>query len=121
MAKKHPFHCQKCNNVIEIFKKGKKHRIMVCPLCGVIATNPFSLAGAGSGALLGAELGSIVPGIGNVAGAVIGGGIGAFSSGGSKKKAKSEDDGIKKVIIDSKDKPNRNERIINRVLYGDVN
>lgn len=83
--KKHQFHCAKCNSALEIYKKGKKHRVLVCPICGILATNPFSATGAASGALLGAELGTIVPGVGNVAGAVIGGAIGGFSG---KKKEK---------------------------------
>lgn len=48
MAKKakRQFHCQKCNSPCEIYKKGRKHRVFVCPSCGILATNPFSLKGA---------------------------------------------------------------------------
>jgi len=42
--KKHQFHCEKCQSPCEIYKKGKKHRVLVCPKCGVIATNPLPLA-----------------------------------------------------------------------------
>lgn len=57
MAKraKHTFHCDKCANPCTIYKKGKNHRVLVCPSCGVLATNPFSfgkaLRGAGKGAV----------------------------------------------------------------------
>lgn len=45
MAKKrkHQFHCEKCGSPCEIYSKGKKHRVLVCPQCGVIATNPLPL------------------------------------------------------------------------------
>lgn len=45
MAKKHQFHCQKCSAECVIYKKGKGHRVLVCPNCGVIATNPLNLRG----------------------------------------------------------------------------
>ncbi len=52
------------------------------------------LGGAGSGALAGMQLGSIVPGVGNVAGAVIGGLLGGlgglFGSSKAKKQAKAQ-------------------------------
>jgi hypothetical protein len=50
MAKKKHFHCQKCNSPCEIYKKGKKHRVLVCPQCGVLATNPISFKGLASAA-----------------------------------------------------------------------
>lgn len=43
-SKKRQFHCEKCGNPCEIYKKGRKHRVLVCPKCGVIATNPLPLA-----------------------------------------------------------------------------
>lgn len=48
MAKKrkHAFHCQRCNSELQIYKKGKAHRVLVCPQCGILATNPFSFKGA---------------------------------------------------------------------------
>ncbi len=47
MAKrKHQFHCEKCGSPCEIYRKGKKHRVLVCPGCGVIATNPLPLMAA---------------------------------------------------------------------------
>ncbi len=36
---KHQFHCEKCQNECMIYKKGKNHRVLVCPHCGVLATN----------------------------------------------------------------------------------
>lgn len=75
---KHEFHCAKCNSACRIYRKGKKHRVFVCPLCGVLATNPFSAGGALGGAATGATLGSVVPGIGTGVGAVAGGLIGGF-------------------------------------------
>lgn len=42
-VKKHQFHCEKCSSPCEIYKKGKAHRVLVCPNCGVIATNPLPL------------------------------------------------------------------------------
>lgn len=40
MAKKRVIHCGKCESPVTIYKKGKKHRVFVCPSCGIIATNP---------------------------------------------------------------------------------
>lgn len=77
--KKHDFHCKKCNSTCTIYKKGKGHRVLVCPRCGVLATNPFSVSDTLGDAAAGAAIGSIVPGIGTTAGAIIGGGIGAVS------------------------------------------
>lgn len=86
MAKTHAFHCSKCNSECTIYKKGKKHRVLVCPLCGVLATNPFSAGGALGGAATGATLGSVVPGIGTGVGAVAGGLIGGFLDGKKPEK-----------------------------------
>ena len=69
----------------EIYRKGKKHRVLVCPTCGVLATNPLSFKGLLGGAATGATVGSVVPGYGTAAGAIIGGAAGLFS--GKKKEA----------------------------------
>lgn len=73
---KHVFHCAKDNEPCTIYKKGKGHRVLVCPQCGVIATNPFSfsrlLKGGAGGAAMGAAGGPV--------GAAIGAGVGAVSS-----------------------------------------
>ena len=37
--KKHIFHCQICHSPCMIYKKGRGHRVLVCPEHGVIATN----------------------------------------------------------------------------------
>lgn len=78
--KKRHFHCQKCGSACEIYKQGKKHRVLVCPLCGVLATNPISLnaEGALGGAATGAALGSVIPVLGTAAGAALGGAIGGI-------------------------------------------
>ncbi len=54
--KKHQFHCEKCGQPCEIYKKGKKHRVLVCPECGVIATNPLPLV---AGAMLASAASSL--------------------------------------------------------------
>jgi hypothetical protein len=84
--RKHQFHCAKCHSACTIYKKGRSHRVLVCPHCGVLATNPFSAMGGLEGAATGAALGSIVPGVGTAIGAGVGGLIGAFSGGGGKPK-----------------------------------
>ena len=38
-AKKHVFRCERCGAECMIYKKGKNHRVLVCPTCGVLATN----------------------------------------------------------------------------------
>ena len=43
MAKRKSFCCQRCGLPCTIYKKGKGHRVLVCPTCGVLATNPISL------------------------------------------------------------------------------
>lgn len=63
MKKKRQFHCEKCGSPCEIYKKGKKHRVLVCPKCGVIATNPLPLM-AGALALKGVKAGASMLGIG---------------------------------------------------------
>lgn len=40
---KRTFHCERCGNPCTIYKKGKNHRVLVCPQHGVIATNPLPL------------------------------------------------------------------------------
>ena len=69
MAKRktHVFHCSHCDNACMIYKKGKAHRVLVCPKCGVLATNPFSLTGALKG------VGKTIPVASQVIGAIEGG------------------------------------------------
>jgi len=91
MAKKREFHCQQCNSVLTIYRKGKKHRVLVCPEHGVLATNPFSFGRAATGAATGGAVGTAVPVIGNIAGAVAGGLIGGFSG---KEKSSPRAEGV---------------------------
>jgi hypothetical protein len=39
MVKSHKFHCERCDSECNIYKKGRNHRVLVCPKCGVLATN----------------------------------------------------------------------------------
>jgi len=36
---KNTFYCEKDGFACTIYKKGKNHRVLVCPKCGVLATN----------------------------------------------------------------------------------
>ncbi len=61
MVKKHPFMCENCGSECMIYKKGKSHRVFVCPKCGVLATNGKGLLKKiGKGAIRG------VPFVGDV-------------------------------------------------------
>lgn len=40
IMKRKKFHCMNCNAELEIYKKGKGHRLLVCPNCGIVANNP---------------------------------------------------------------------------------
>lgn len=64
-----------------IYKKGKAHRVLVCPSCGVIATNPFSFKRALGGGLTGAAAGAPIAGVGAIPGAIGGALIGGFTGG----------------------------------------
>jgi len=63
--KKHQWHCAHCGNPCEIYKKGKGHRILDCPQCGIIAKNP-TMAGK-----LIKGIARSVPVVGGVAGEII--------------------------------------------------
>lgn len=52
--KKKVWHCTHCHCPCEIFKKGKGHRVLVCPHCGIIATNPLPLLAGAVGIAKGA-------------------------------------------------------------------
>jgi len=73
MVRKRVWHCNHCGSSCEVYKKGKKHRVIVCPRHGIIAANPGMLGGA-------IELASSfipIPGaamVGKVAGKMLGGG-----------------------------------------------
>lgn len=69
--KRRVFHCEKCGGECEIYRKGKKHRVLVCHSCGVLARNPSvlkSLAKRGVKAALGEIPGAslIMEGVGLV-------------------------------------------------------
>lgn len=63
---KHQFHCQSCAAPCDIYKKGKGHRVLVCPNCGVLATNPNVFKKIARGAL------RSVPVVGDIAAEFIG-------------------------------------------------
>jgi len=44
MRKKKQIHCGECSSPAEWYKKGRSHRVLVCPHCGIIANNPLPLA-----------------------------------------------------------------------------
>ena len=99
-----------------IYRKGKAHRVLVCPNCGVLATNGKAgiLKKVGKRAVKGV--------LGEIPGAsLIMEGVGAVSD--IKKGIKTSRDitpSPKQFIkTDSADKPNQGERIINKVLYGE--
>jgi len=66
MKAKHQFHCQICASPCDIYKKGKAHRVLVCPSCGVLATNPGIFKKLAKGAL------RSVPVVGDIAAEFIG-------------------------------------------------
>jgi hypothetical protein len=95
---KHIFHCHQCGSATTTYKKGKKHRILVCPNCGILATNPLPLA-----ALAAAAAPSLIEGAINLIG--------------NKKTPKTRlSDGESPILprtikYDNLDKPNMAERI----------
>jgi len=100
MVKKRQFHCQTCGNPCETYRKGRKHKVLICPHCGVIATNPLPLA-------LLAAAPSIIEGVSGIFGK-------------KKKKAGKEEEegGSKRIFYDSADKPNKGERYVKMALGG---
>jgi len=91
--KKHQIHCV-CGLPVEVYKKGKGHRVFICPNCGIIATNPLPLLAG----LASAALPSILEGVSKVT---------------SPKEKKS---GGNHQTFDSLDKPNKGERYVNLVM-----
>lgn len=103
--KKHQFHCVKCGSEAYIYKKGRSHRLMVCPKCGIIASNPLPLL-----ALAATAAPTIIDKVG-----------GLFSK--KKKKAGKEEENQagsypRKITTDSLDKPNKGERYVLEALKG---
>ena len=101
--RKHQFHCQRCGSPCEIYRKGKNHRVLVCPNCGVLATNPTV---AGKLLKIGA---SLIPGVGGVASALIGG----IQDNKAEKKPKEHTEHHYQSHT-----PTYGERAINKELYG---
>ena len=93
--KRRVFHCENCKSPCEIYKKGKTHRVLVCPRCGILASNPLPLAALAASAL---------PSLIEKGGELLGGG---------KKKEKGD---IQKIVTDSLDKPNKGERYVKMAL-----
>ena len=102
MKKKRQFHCNECNSACEMYKKGKKHRVLICPKCGVIASNPLPLAALAA---------SAIPAV-----------IDMVSKKGDKSTKKGGESaiggGVQKIIYDNKDKPNKSERYVEMALRG---
>jgi len=95
VRKKRQLHCGKCGNAADFYKKGRGHRLLVCPKCGVIASNPLPLAA-----------------IAMAAPAILEGAKGLM--GGDKKTA--QEAGRQKIVTDSLDKPNKAERYVKMAL-----
>lgn len=97
--KKHVFHCSECGSACEIYKKGKNHRVLICPKCGILATNPLPLLAMAAPYALSAAKKLL-----------------------SKKSEQSEISQsprtTQKVISDSLDLPNKNERYVKMALGG---
>lgn len=96
--KKRVFHCSKCGNPTETYKKGRKHRVIICPRCGIIASNPLPLL-----ALAASALPSVIEGA---------------SSFLSDKKSSTPKDTARLPITkyDNLDKPNKGERYVKMAL-----
>jgi len=91
-----------------IYKKGRSHRVLVCPECGVLATN-------GLGKWIGGAVGSIIPGAGTVAGATIGGLAEKGIQGLKARRQASAETGSS--VSRSRSQIGSGERAVNRVLY----
>lgn len=104
-TKKRVFHCSKCDSPCEIYKKGKGHRVLVCPQCGIIASNPLPLI-VGAGMAL-AKSGLAKKAIGAVSGLV-----------GGKNESSPQSPSRQVIISDSLDKPNKGERYVKMALGG---
>ena len=45
--KRRKFHCHICEAPCEVYRKGKTHRILICPNHGILASNPLPLMAVG--------------------------------------------------------------------------
>lgn len=103
VKKKHIYHCSKCGSPCTIYKKGKTHRLLSCPRCGILASNPLPLL-----ALAASTLAPMA--------------ISAAKKRFTRKKTTDSDSPTQtepryqKRVFDSLDKPNKNERYIDLAL-----
>ena len=112
---KNTFYCENCDSACLIYKKGKSHRVLVCPKCGVLATN-------GKGVLKSVAKRATRGVIGEIPGASLvmeGLGLAGDIKKGMKTSKTAQKAEVQRIVTDSKDKPNQGERIINKVLYGE--
>ncbi len=98
--RKHQFHCQYCGSGCEIYKKGKGHRVLVCPNCGVLASNPLPLLAAAL-----PLAGKLLKGAGKVVGL------------GGKDKDKTVTP-AQTIIKDEKERYDYKEFLLKEALYG---
>jgi len=104
--KKRQIICSKCENPCNIYKRGKKEKLIYCPNCGVIAHNPKpfrkALLKRGARAVIGEIPGAsaLMEGVGLA---------------GDLKSSKKEST----YRLSESGKPTRSERIINKELYGE--
>lgn len=115
MRKKKVLHCV-CGMPTQTYKKGKGHRIILCPSCGVIATNPIPLALAAASLAAPVAKKLAVAGLKRLGRTAVEKVVSSSESGIPQEGAPSSS----KVfhVTDSRDRPNMRERIINRELYG---
>jgi ribosomal protein S27E len=102
---KHQFHCNHCGNPCTIYKKGKGHRVLVCPHCGILATNP-TLAGT---LLKGAV--SSIPVVGGIASSI----VGAVQD---SKTSPSKSAPTVPIVKDNKERFKYKEYLMHEALYG---
>ncbi len=106
-SKKH-IYCQKCGNICNWYKKGKNHRVLVCPKCGILAHNPIPWA------TIGKIGGSLIPIPGaSIVGEMLGSAVEGASS--NEKPAKTTISTREKGTRDL-NKLSRNDLIINQEL-----
>lgn len=94
--KKRQIHCSACGSPADWYKKGRKHRVLVCEKCGIIANNPIPLLGLLGGA---AARKALVTAGASAAGAYIGKKL-------VGEKTEQALDEAKTVFVDSLDKAN---------------
>lgn len=114
---KHTFFCELCKSPCLIYKKGRSHRVLVCPHHGVLATNGL-ITGGLEGAATGAAIGSVIPGIGTGIGAAVGGALGAYSGYEPEEGARKHAPFDKKAFLEAAyRRVGRNHNSLERVKY----